>query len=126
PAGGIVCGAGGSRTYSLQVTSVPPRSLIDGLYNPLDGPAAESDVVGTNQSGPTTPFGGDDNLYAGIWRAGTYPYASWFTTSWQEFTTKWGQFQSAGLRMHDFETFLVGSTRVYAGIFNPGNDAAAA
>ena len=121
-AGAIICGAGGSRTHSLEVTQVPSRNLIFGLHQPLDGPMADK----LPPPPPTVPFGGDDNLYSGIWLAGNYGAASWFTTSWQEFTQQWDSFQQQGLRMHDFETFTVGGQRVYAGIFHAGTDASAA
>lgn len=120
---GIVCGAGGTRTHELEVTAVPPRTLIDGLHHPLDGPLAERRLP---PPPPTVPFGGDDNLYSGIWLQGNEGYASWFTTSWQEFTYQWEQFASYGLRMHDFETYLVGSTRVFAGLFKVGTGGHAA
>lgn len=103
---------GGARTFSLHRRLVRPRLLAHGIHPLLDGLAAER-----FGSGAASEFSGDDNLYSGVWREGSFGYASWFTTSWSEFTNQWDAFGNGGLRMHDFETYTIGPHRVYAGLF---------
>ena len=118
PSAELGCDEGGSRTFSLH-PGVRRGRPNPNLHPYRDGPAADT-------GNGSQEFAGDDNLYAGVWRGGTYPAAAWFTTSWNEFTQVWDDWGQAGLRMEDFETFTIGGTRVYAGIFRAGNGAHAA
>ncbi len=115
------CTVGSPLGLAIQRQPVTPGQFIDDVYSVFDGPFGEP------PPSPPRAFTGDNNLYAGIWREGSDANAAWFTTNWNEFTAKWDEFGNAGLRMHDFETFVVAdSVRAYAGIFREGDGVHAA
>ncbi len=49
-----------------------------------------------------------------------YPPAAWIGKPWDEFLAQWREFERQGYRLHDFETYVSGGRRLYAGIFKPG------
>lgn len=59
--------------------------------------------------------------YAGVWRAGSGPYALWVNASWSSFRSKWQQWSARGLRLHDIHVRRVGGKTRYSGVFRPGS-----
>ncbi|MBI4586832.1 MAG: hypothetical protein HY717_22695, partial [Planctomycetes bacterium] len=63
-------------------------------------------------------------------RAGNDGHAAWITSNWSDgpdsFTKKWEEWNQAGLRMIDLETWEEGGARIWCGIFRAGSWAHAA
>lgn len=59
--------------------------------------------------------------YAGVWRAGTGPYALWVNANWTSFRDKWQQWSGQGLRLHDIHVRTSGSSTYYSGVYRPGS-----
>jgi murein DD-endopeptidase MepM/ murein hydrolase activator NlpD len=55
-----------------------------------------------------------------------YRPAAWVGKTWGEFLTQWQAFERQGYRLHDFETYVEGGRRLYAGIFKQGTSRPAA
>ncbi len=62
------------------------------------------------------------NLYTGVWRAGTDGYALYGGLTWNDFVAKWQALGSQNLRLVDISTYTVGTTRYYNGVWRAGTD----
>ena len=60
--------------------------------------------------------------YVGVFRAGDDGHALW-VSDWSGFVAKWQAFSNANLRLVDLNTFVDGSTRLFAGVFRAATDA---
>jgi hypothetical protein len=49
-----------------------------------------------------------------------YAPAAYVGKPWSDFLAKWQAFEKEGYRLHDFETYVAGGQRLYAGVFQPG------
>ncbi len=62
------------------------------------------------------------DLYTGVWRAGTDGYALYGGLNWTDFVAKWQTLGSQNLRLVDISTYVNGSTRYYNGVWRAGTD----
>lgn len=62
------------------------------------------------------------DLYTGVWRAGTDNYALHSGLKWNDFVNKWQTLGSQNLRLVDVSTYTVGSNRYYNGVWRAGTD----
>lgn len=62
------------------------------------------------------------DLYTGVWRAGTDGYALYGGLSWTSFVTKWQSLGSQNLRLVDISTYVVNGKRLYNGVWRAGTD----
>ena len=62
------------------------------------------------------------DLYTGVWRAGTDGYALYGGLTWSNFVTKWQTLGGQNLRLVDISTYTVGTTRYYNGVWRAGTD----
>lgn len=69
------------------------------------------------------------NVFSGLWRADNHGHSLWSTGDWTNFTSKWDELTAtpgSTFRMHDFETYLEGNTRVHVGVYRTGTGGQAA
>ena len=59
--------------------------------------------------------------YLGVFREGGGAQALWVGDDWDGFEAKWKELEKKGLRLIDLETYVVGSTRRYTGVFRAGS-----
>ena len=62
------------------------------------------------------------NLYTGVWRAGTDGYALYGGLNWNDFVSKWQTLGGQNLRLVDISTYLQNGTRYYNGVWRAGTD----
>ncbi len=63
------------------------------------------------------------DLYTGVWRAGTGGYALYGGLNWDDFVSKWQTLADQNLRLVDISTYVQNGTRLYNGIWRAGTDA---
>ena len=69
----------------------------------------------------TTQIGAQD-LYTGVWRAGTDGYALYGGLTWIAFTSRWETLGSQGQRLIDISTYVKNGIRYYNGVWRAGTD----
>ncbi len=62
------------------------------------------------------------DLYTGVWRAGTDNYALYGGLNWNDFVSKWQTLGSQNLRLVDISTYLQNGKRYYNGVWRAGTD----
>jgi murein DD-endopeptidase MepM/ murein hydrolase activator NlpD len=62
------------------------------------------------------------NLYTGVWRAGTDGYALYGGLNWTDFVSKWQTLGSQNLRLVDVSTYTQSGIRYYNGVWRAGTD----
>jgi murein DD-endopeptidase MepM/ murein hydrolase activator NlpD len=62
------------------------------------------------------------DLYTGVWRAGTDNYALYAGLNWADFTAQWTSLAKQNLRLVDVSTYLQNGKRYYNGVWRAGTD----
>ena len=62
------------------------------------------------------------DLYTGVWRAGTDGYALYGGLNWNDFVSKWQTLAKQNLRLVDISTYLENGNRYYNGVWRAGTD----
>ncbi|HEX5150945.1 MAG TPA: T9SS type A sorting domain-containing protein [Parafilimonas sp.] len=62
------------------------------------------------------------DLYTGVWRAGTDGYALQAGLNWTDFKAQWTAYAKQNLRLVDVSTYTKGNKRYYNGVWRAGTD----
>ena len=62
------------------------------------------------------------DLYTGVWRAGTDNYALYAGLTWTDFTAEWTSLANQNLRLIDVSTYTQNGKRYYNGVWRAGTD----
>jgi murein DD-endopeptidase MepM/ murein hydrolase activator NlpD len=62
------------------------------------------------------------DLYTGVWRAGTDGYALYAELTWTDFTAKWSSLAKQNLRLIDVSIYTKNGKRYYNGVWRAGTD----
>src|SRR4249919_907099 len=63
------------------------------------------------------------DLYTGVWRAGTDGYFLYAGLDWNAFVSKWQTLGSQNQRLVDISTYVKNGKRLYNGVWRAGTDA---